>query len=85
MNDQERINEMLSDSHVSKTLEKADQALQHGMTILWKWTCSHCGERVTSEQENDLYAYYIHEDCGHDTKTVHGDLGFAVMFSVGKH
>jgi len=92
--EQERISELKADPHVNEVLAKAHELLQAGKlhslvvgpslwTILWKWTCQHCGDRVTSEQPNDLYAYYLHEDCGHETKTIDGDLGFAVMFTTG--
>lgn len=82
MTDQDRIDELLSDQHIKTILEKAGTARSQGMTVLFKWTCGFCGERVTSEQENDLYASYLHEDCGRETRTIEGELGFAVMFTI---
>ena len=67
--------------HVKEILVKAEPLLKGGCEILFKWTCGGCGERITSDQVNEVHCSYIHDEdgCGYTTETVQGDLGFAVL------
>jgi len=81
MND--KIREMMSDPHVKDVMSKADLLIQAGHDVYFKWTCGVCGERVMSEKPNILNTSYLHEDCGFETKTVEGDLGFLLVMKAG--
>ena len=72
------IEEMFLDPHVAEVWAKA-QATPPGSTVFWKWTCNGCGERAASDEENILHTSYKHSDCGYETRTVDGDLGFALL------
>lgn len=82
MEEQEHINRLLSDPHVSEVLGKADEAISQGGSVYFKWTCRGCGERATSEDRNGLHPAYLHEDCGYTTDTVDGDLGFVLVLGL---
>ena len=75
------IEEMLLNPHVAEVWAKA-QATPPNSTVFWKWTCGGCKERVASDEENILHTSYKHLDCGYETRTVDGDLGFALWSKV---
>ena len=79
--DDELVSRTILNPHVKEILAKAEQLLQEGCTILFKWTCGGCGQRVTSDQVNEVHCSYIHDEdgCNYTTETVQGDLGFAVL------
>lgn len=83
MQEDPKVAALLADRHITETIAKADAAREKGMAILFKWTCEGCGERATSGEVNDLYASYVHDDCGYETQTINGDLGFATILSLG--
>ena len=75
------IDRMLTDAHVIEVVSKAQQVLEHGSEVYYKWTCRGCGERAIANQPNALRASWLHEDCGYITKTVDGDLGFLLVIA----
>lgn len=77
------IEEMFLDSHVAEVWAKVQNTPENSV-VYYKWTCGGCGERVTSDQENSLFTSFIHLDCGHETKTVDGNLGFALLLTLRK-
>ena len=77
----DNIEEMLLHAHVAEVWAKA-QATPPGSTVFFKWTCGGCGERVAADQDNTLHTSYLHTDCGYETRTVDGDLGFALLLKV---
>ena len=62
----------------------AQQLIDKGATILFKLTCQKCGDRFYATEPNGLYLYYTHEDCGYNTDTIDGDLGFSVLLGNWK-
>ena len=75
------IEEMLADPHVAEVVEKF-QLRPANSTAYFKWTCGSCGERVTCDQPNSLFTSFIHEDCGYETRTQDGDLGFLLVMQL---
>ena len=76
--------EMLADPHVKRVNADAIEKTQMtGGKVYFKWTCGSCGERATCGKPNSLYCAFTHEDCGYTTKTIDGDLGFALIFPTG--
>lgn len=53
-----------------------------GADILFKFTCSHCGERCTLQEPNQLFENGECFACGKSTKIEFG--GFMVQFVLGK-
>lgn len=52
-----------------------------GATVLFKFTCEHCGERCTLQDENQLYERGECFVCGKETEIKFG--GFTIMYTVG--
>lgn len=46
-------------------------------TIYQKWTCPHCGQRVTMNDENIFYATGFHEECGKTSPII--ECGFLAI------
>ena len=85
------IEQMLSDPKTSDVIEKANSAIQRGCIVHFKWTCLGCGKRAIADEPNSLHASWLHTDCGVETRTVDGDLGFLLIaglatrdFKIGK-
>lgn len=76
------IENMLLDPHVLEVLTKAESTPE-GSTVYYKWTCQGCGERVTCDIPNSLYTSFLHVDCGYETLTVEGNLGFLLLIGEG--
>lgn len=71
--------EMMNDPHVMDVVRKANALIREGGTVYFKWTCQACGQRATCVEPNALHTSYLHEDCGAETKTINGDLGFLLV------
>jgi hypothetical protein len=52
-----------------------------GATVLFKFTCEHCGERCTLQDENTLWEEGECFACGKKTKIEFG--GFTIHFRIG--
>ena len=70
------IEQMLADPKTRDVIDKAYLAIQRGCIVHFKWTCSSCGERAIADEPNSLHTSWLHTDCGVETRTVDGDLGF---------
>lgn len=78
------IEAMLLDPHIGEVLAKAQEVVAGGRaTIYYQWTCRGCGERVMCDDANSLYTSLTHLDCGYETPTIDGDLGFALLMKPG--
>jgi len=70
----------MSDLPVNKLLEKADEAIEKGATVFFKFTCEKCGARQTFEKPNTFFVKGECEECGYITEIHEG--GFMAMFKV---
>ena len=75
---EERIHEMLSDSHIKKVL--AEVKLTHNqypeIIIFYQITCGGCKTRLTDEDPICLAGDYECDKCKYVTKTINGNLGY---------
>ena len=78
------IRELLADQHVADVYAKAEYVMSLGNTVHFKWTCKGCGERVMCETPDSLFTSFIHEDCGYETRTIDGNLGFLMIAKLNK-
>lgn len=53
-----------------------------GATVMFKFTCEHCGERCMFQQDNTLFEYGECHACGKSTKVEFG--GFSIHYVLGK-
>lgn len=70
------LDALLSDAHAMEVKEKADWWIERGWKVYFKWTCAGCGDRAVADTANSLHTSYRHDECGHETPTIEGDLGF---------
>jgi len=75
---EERIQEMLSDNHVQKVMKEArlttDQYPE--VIIFYQITCGGCGSRLTDDDPLSLAVDYRCDTCDYVTKTVDSNLGY---------
>ena len=74
---EERIQEMLSDNHVQKVMEEAHLTMDQypEVMIFYQITCGGCETRLTDDEPLGLAVDYRCDECDHVTRTVDGDLG----------
>ena len=68
----------MSDLPVSELLRRADEIIEKGGMVLFKFTCGKCGARQTFEEPNTLFVRGECEECGHITLISEG--GFMAVF-----
>lgn len=81
MQDNLKLTILMADPYIQDILNQAQDIIKRGGIVYFKWTCTGCGERVISDLSNELATSYKHEDCGHITETVYGNLGFLVIWT----
>lgn len=60
-------------------VEKADELVAKGNVVFQKFTCSHCGQRLTMGKPNTFYKEGTCDKCGKTTKIE--KCGFILMIS----
>lgn len=60
--------------------EKAQQIIDTGAKVFFKFTCVNCGSRQTFENPNTLYQYGKCEECEHVTNLVEKGCNFLILF-----
>lgn len=68
------------DIPIAEAVPKAQQFLDQGMTIFFKFTCDQCGERCIFQEANTLYEKGECSSCGYET--VIEKVGFMVTFTI---
>ena len=64
-----------------KIAEQAEQLIEAGASIYFKFTCQHCGARQTFDEVNKLFTSGSCEECGEVTSLVENGCGYMVVFS----
>lgn len=57
----------------------AQQFIEMGALVFFKFTCRACGSRQTFEVPNVLYSYGRCEECGHTTDLRQAGCNFAIV------
>lgn len=66
--------------------QKAEELIQKGGTIYFKFTCSQCGERCTASEPNTMYPQYECHACGlEQTPQRFGLLLVYAVLPTGEH
>ena len=67
------------DFSLTELAESAEEVIQQGGVVYFKWTCRGCGERVMSSTPNTFHTSMLHEDCGYTTNTEETGGNYLVM------
>lgn len=65
------------DIPVDELLKRAQEWIEQGFLVFFKWTCEKCGARLTFPEPNKFYKYGKCDQCGHVTEIKKG--GFMVL------
>lgn len=67
--------------HLRPVLDAANREMQNGAQIYFKWTCLHCGNRQTFEEEGKFFLEGQCEECEHisDLTDPKADVNFQLL------
>jgi hypothetical protein len=74
---------MVKDFPLDECVAAAKEYVAEGALVFQKWTCDHCGERVTANAPNTFTEMGHHEDCGHWTNIRRKGCNYKLIWSIG--
>lgn len=72
----------MTDLSYEDAVEMANKVAESGAQVYFKFTCEHCGERVSFQEANSIYEAGECAACGKITDPITG-YGLLVSFTIG--